>query len=73
MAQAPISDPLTMLTHHFVMAGLDPAIHDLLRWSQKTWMPGTRPGMTKGAAANMVSGLLIGAGAIDDPMEPIFC
>jgi hypothetical protein len=27
------------------MAGLDPAIHDLAR--NKTWMPGTRPGMTK--------------------------
>jgi hypothetical protein len=26
------------------MAGLDPAIHDFLR--NKTWMPGTRPGMT---------------------------
>jgi hypothetical protein len=30
-----------------VMAGLDPAIHDLLGALQKkTWMPGTRPGMT---------------------------
>jgi hypothetical protein len=28
----------------FVMAGLDPAIHDLNE--EKTWMPGTRPGMT---------------------------
>src|SRR5205814_323862 len=27
------------------MAGLDPAIHDLLR-IPKTWMPGTSPGMT---------------------------
>jgi hypothetical protein len=27
-----------------VMAGLVPAIHDL--FSIKTWMPGTRPGMT---------------------------
>jgi hypothetical protein len=26
------------------MAGLDPAIHD---FAAKTWMPGTRPGMTK--------------------------
>jgi len=26
------------------MAGLDPAIHDFLL--AKTWMPGTRPGMT---------------------------
>jgi hypothetical protein len=26
------------------MAGLDPAIHGFL--ASKTWMPGTRPGMT---------------------------
>jgi hypothetical protein len=31
-------------TKHAVMAGLDPAIHDL--FAAKTWMPGTRPGMT---------------------------
>jgi hypothetical protein len=31
----------------FVMAGLVPAIHVLLADSiRKTWMPGTRPGMT---------------------------
>jgi hypothetical protein len=32
-----------------VMAGLDPAIHDFLFefLVLKTWMPGTRPGMTK--------------------------
>jgi hypothetical protein len=31
-----------------VMAGLVPAIHDFLEVIQasKTWMPGTRPGMT---------------------------
>jgi len=31
------------------MAGLDPAIHDLifLEIELKTWMPGTRPGMTE--------------------------
>jgi hypothetical protein len=30
-----------------VMAGLVPAIHDLFDASAfKTWMPGTRPGMT---------------------------
>ena len=30
-----------------VMAGLDPAIHVFLGLSEaKTWMPGTRPGMT---------------------------
>jgi hypothetical protein len=32
------------------MAGLVPAIHVLLHWKVvkvvKTWMPGTRPGMT---------------------------
>jgi hypothetical protein len=30
------------------MAGLDPAIHVLSpKKKSKTWMPGTRPGMTK--------------------------
>ncbi len=31
------------------MAGLDPAIHDFDEFNdgRKTWMPGTRPGMTK--------------------------
>jgi hypothetical protein len=29
------------------MAGLVPAIHDLLQTRKKTEMPGTRPGMTK--------------------------
>jgi len=29
-----------------VMAGLVPAIHVPHRDSMKTWMPGTRPGMT---------------------------
>ena len=29
-----------------VMAGLVPAIHDLMLPKSKTWMPGTRPGMT---------------------------
>jgi len=29
------------------MAGLDPAIHVFLA-AAKTWMPGTRPGMTRG-------------------------
>ena len=28
------------------MAGLVPAIHVLLRSEEKTWMPGTKPGMT---------------------------
>jgi hypothetical protein len=32
--------------HRFVMAGLVPAIHDLFSHLEKTWMPGTRPGMT---------------------------
>ena len=30
----------------FVMAGLVPAIH-ALALERKTWMPGTRPGMTE--------------------------
>jgi len=31
------------------MAGLVPAIHDFLDpQNSKTWMPGTRPGMTAG-------------------------
>jgi hypothetical protein len=30
-----------------VMAGPVPAIHALLLPSPKTWMPGTRPGMTE--------------------------
>ena len=35
------------LTPSFVMAGLVPAIHVFFcRDSAKTWMPGTRPGMT---------------------------
>src|SRR5262245_31557561 len=37
-----------------VMAGLVPAIHDLLE-ERKTWMPGTRPGMT---SQQMPPGLL---------------
>jgi hypothetical protein len=30
----------------FVMAGLVPAIYVFLPKSEKTWMPGTSPGMT---------------------------
>jgi hypothetical protein len=30
------------------MAGLDPAIHVFVAAQLKTWMPGTRPGMTVG-------------------------
>jgi hypothetical protein len=37
--------------YHAVMAGLVPAIHVLLR-EAKTWVPGTRPGMTKGDDVN---------------------
>jgi len=33
-------------TFEFVMAGLDPAIHDFLSAAVKTWMPGSSPGMT---------------------------
>ena len=35
------------MTKH-VMAGLVPAIH-VLRRDEKTWMPGTRPGLTQEA------------------------
>ena len=31
---------------HSVMAGLVPAIHVFVFQGRKTWMPGTRPGMT---------------------------
>jgi hypothetical protein len=39
---------LKPLGFSFVMAGLVPAIHVFLRYIsiKKTWMPGTRPGMT---------------------------
>jgi hypothetical protein len=33
------------------MAGLDPAIRALHRQGNKTWMPGTRPGMTVNVSA----------------------
>jgi hypothetical protein len=33
-------------TYHLVMAGLVPAIH-VFAWVKNSWMPGTRPGMTK--------------------------
>jgi hypothetical protein len=33
--------------HHSVMAGLVPAIHVFFAGMTKTWMPGTRPGMTE--------------------------
>jgi hypothetical protein len=55
MGQNGSLDPLYILCHgrlksqsyvRFVMAGLDPAIHVFLRAESKTWMPGTRPGMT---------------------------
>jgi hypothetical protein len=38
---------LSEAKHDAVMAGLDPAIHVFLPVAvHKTWMPGTRPGMT---------------------------
>jgi hypothetical protein len=42
------------------MAGLVPAIHVFLLKEDRTWMPGTRPGMTnlkaaKGTAAKVIS------------------
>ena len=36
-----------MQLSNFVMAGLVPAIHVFLCAAAKTWMPGTRPGMTR--------------------------
>jgi hypothetical protein len=36
-----------VLTSNLVMAGLDPAIHVFVSPQTKTWMPGTRPGMTE--------------------------
>jgi len=36
---------MSVLLTSAVMAGLVPAIHDFPS-SEKTWMPGTRPGMT---------------------------
>jgi hypothetical protein len=37
---------VSVLIHSFVMAGLVPAIHVFELTASKTWMPGTRPGMT---------------------------
>jgi hypothetical protein len=34
------------------MAGLVPAIHAFLTAEPKTWMPGTRPGMTPNVLGN---------------------
>jgi len=34
------------LARSLVMAGLDPAIHDLELRERKTWMPASSPGMT---------------------------
>jgi hypothetical protein len=36
-----------MMASAFVMAGLDPAIHVFGPKAIKSWMPGTRPGMTR--------------------------
>jgi hypothetical protein len=38
------------------MAGLDPAIHVLLS-EAKTWMPGTRPGMTRVGFSDKFAGI----------------
>jgi hypothetical protein len=43
-----------MMTHSVVMAGLVPAIHVFLEKRSKTWMPGTRPGMTPETVARVV-------------------
>ena len=52
----------TLSLPHYVMAGLVPAIHVLLSAAAKTWMPGTRPGMTKSDVRSCVNyGLKIAA------------
>jgi hypothetical protein len=47
-----LSSELVERVHYpsLVMAGLVPAIHVL--FAAKTWMPGTRPGMTRGNTVN---------------------
>jgi hypothetical protein len=37
---------MEMPSHELVVAGLVPAIHVFVAAQSKTWMPGTRPGMT---------------------------
>ena len=46
-AEAPGTSVLDASTYHFVMPGLDPAIHVLGRRHAETWMAGTSPAMTK--------------------------
>jgi hypothetical protein len=47
---------LSALARRFaVMAGIVPAIHVFLFCDLKTWMPGTRPGMTSQATALGIS------------------
>jgi hypothetical protein len=41
----------------FVMAGLDPAIHVLRSRKARTWMPGTRPGMTSYGVLAVIASL----------------
>ena len=43
------------------MAGLVPAIHDLIK-ANKTWMPGTRPGMTGESSGTMLNTAIVGLG-----------
>jgi hypothetical protein len=44
------------MVHFLVMAGLDPAIHVFsVATSVKTWMPGTRPGMTSIANGDLLA------------------
>jgi hypothetical protein len=40
------------------MAGLDPAIHVFVSQQRKTWMPGTRPGMTIGVYTRALAGFV---------------
>jgi hypothetical protein len=54
------------------MAGLVPAIHVLLCLSAaKTWMPGTRPGMTNSAGRPiLLTAFFMLLGILDRPVEP---
>jgi hypothetical protein len=57
----------SVLTMGFVMAGLVPAIHVFPEdEARKTWMPGTRPGMTKAESSRRL------VGRVPFRLEPLF-
>src|ERR1700759_4140674 len=63
------------MTRFFVMAGLVPAIHVFPGLSAaKTWMPGTRPGMTKlrykGPILFAEFSVKLCGGSLADPVPP---